>query len=209
MKKNIRVLIADDHMIVRMGLATLIGLEPDLSVVGEAENGESAIALAKELRPDVIIMDLMMPRTDGAETTALIRKEWPGARILLLTTFSTSDGISRALREGALGATLKNTNVEELYAAIRSVASGKRYLSPEVRQIMTDDPPLPLLSQRQQQILASMARGLTSADIAKKLNISFDMVRGHTKALLLKLGAGNRTEAVAIALRKQFIKSQP
>lgn len=206
---TIKILIVDDHALFRMGLTSILLTRGEFEVVGDAADGATAIRKACTLKPDVIIMDLMMPRTDGAETTALIRKEWPGARILLLTTFSTSDGISRALREGALGATLKNTNVEELYAAIRSVASGKRYLSPEVRQIMTDDPPLPLLSQRQQQILASMARGLTSADIAKELNISFDMVRGHTKALLLKLGAGNRTEAVAIALRKQFIKSQP
>ena len=206
---TIKILIVDDHALFRMGLTSILLTRGEFEVVGDAADGATAIRKACTLKPDVIIMDLMMPRTDGAETTALIRKEWPGARILLLTTFSTSDGISRALREGALGATLKNTNVEELYAAIRSVASGKRYLSPEARQIMTDDPPLPLLSQRQQQILASMARGLTSADIAKELNISFDMVRGHTKALLLKLGAGNRTEAVAIALRKQFIKSQP
>ena len=206
---TIKILIVDDHALFRMGLTSILLTRGEFEVVGDAADGATAIRKACTLKPDVIIMDLMMPRTDGAETTALIRKEWPGARILLLTTFSTSDGISRALREGALGATLKNTNVEELYAAIRSVASGKRYLSPEVRQIMTDDPPLPALSQRQQQILASMARGLTSADIAKELNISFDMVRGHTKALLLKLGAGNRTEAVAIALRKQFIKSQP
>ena len=206
---TIKILIVDDHALFRMGLTSILQTRGEFEVVGDAADGATAIRKACTLKPDVIIMDLMMPRTDGAETTALIRKEWPGARILLLTTFSTSDGISRALREGALGATLKNTNVEELYAAIRSVASGKRYLSPEVRQIMTDDPPLPALSQRQQQILASMARGLTSADIAKELNISFDMVRGHTKALLLKLGAGNRTEAVAIALRKQFIKSQP
>lgn len=206
---TIKILIVDDHALFRMGLTSILLTRGEFEVVGDAADGATAIRKACTLKPDVIIMDLMMPRTDGAETTALIRKEWPGARILLLTTFSTSDGISRALREGALGATLKNTNVEELYAAIRSVASGKRYLSPEVRQIMTDDPPLPALSQRQQQILASMARGLTSADIAKELNISFDMVRGHTKALLLKLGAGNRIEAVAIALRKQFIKSQP
>ena len=206
---TIKILIVNDHALFRMGLTSILQTRGEFEVVGDAADGATAIRKACTLKPDVIIMDLMMPRTDGAETTALIRKEWPGARILLLTTFSTSDGISRALREGALGATLKNTNVEELYAAIRSVASGKRYLSPEVRQIMTDDPPLPALSQRQQQILASMARGLTSADIAKELNISFDMVRGHTKALLLKLGAGNRTEAVAIALRKQIIKSQP
>ena len=189
-----------------MGLASILGTRPDLEVIGDAANSATAVRKALKLRPDIIIMDLMMPGKDGAETTTLIRREWPEAKVLLLTTFSTSDGIMRALNSGALGATLKNTDVEELYAAIRSVASGKKYLSPEVRKIMEDDPPVPELSPRQQAILEAMTRGLTSADIAKALDISFDMVRGHTKALLLKLGAANRAEAVAIALRKHLLK---
>ena len=202
----IRVLIVDDHALFRMGLSSIFGTRADISVVGDASNSAMALQKSLKLRPDVIIMDLMMPGKDGAETTALIRHEWPEAKILVLTTFGTSDGITRALNAGAMGATLKSTDVEELYRAIQSVARGESYISPEVQKIMSEDPPLAALSPRQQKVLESMARGLTSADIAKELNISFDMVRGHTKALLLKLGAANRTEAVAIALRKHLLK---
>lgn len=204
--KPIRILIVDDHAILRMGLTSILGTKSDLEVVGDASGGKAALGKLARTAPDVAIVDLMMPGMDGAETTARIRAARPGTRVLILTTFGTSDGIARALAAGADGAILKNTGLDELHRAIRAVAAGRRYLSPEISRIMENDPPAPSLTPRQQHILESIARGLTSADIAKELGISFDMVREHTKALLQKIGAANRTEAVAIAMRKHLLK---
>lgn len=204
--KPIRILIVDDHAILRMGLTSILGTRDDLEVIGDASSGKAALAKLAKTAPDVAIVDLMMPGMDGIETTSRIRAARPETRVLILTTFGSSDGIARALEAGADGAILKNTGLDELHKAIRAVAAGRRYLSPEINRIMTDDPPAPTLSPRQQHILESISRGLTSADIAKELGISFDMVREHTKALLQKLGAANRTEAVTIALRKHLLK---
>ena len=204
--KPIRILIVDDHAILRMGLTSILGMKGDLEVIGDASSGKAALAKLAKTAPDVAIVDLMMPGMDGIETTSRIRAARPETRVLILTTFGSSDGIARALEAGADGAILKNTGLDELHKAIRAVAAGRRYLSPEINRIMTDDPPAPTLSPRQQHILESISRGLTSADIAKELGISFDMVREHTKALLQKLGAANRTEAVTIALRKHLLK---
>ena len=204
--KPIRILIVDDHAILRMGLTSILGTKGDLEVIGDASSGKAALAKLAKTAPDVAIVDLMMPGMDGVETTSRIRAARPETRVLILTTFGSSDGIARALEAGADGAILKNTGLDELHKAIRAVAAGRRYLSPEINRIMTDDPPAPTLSPRQQHILESISRGLTSADISKELGISFDMVREHTKALLQKLGAANRTEAVTIALRKHLLK---
>ena len=204
--KPIRILIVDDHAILRMGLTSILGTKSDLEVVGDASGGKAALGKLARTAPDVAIVDLMMPGMDGVETTSRIRAARPETRVLILTTFGTSDGIARALAAGADGATLKNTGLDELHRAIRAVAAGKRYLSPEITRIMEDDPPAPTLSPRQRHILESITRGLTSADIARELGISFDMVREHTKALLQKIGAANRTEAAAIALRKHLLE---
>lgn len=204
--KQTSVLLVDDHAVVRMGLASLLETCSDISVVGDAGDGETALRKALKLRPDVIIMDLMMPETDGIETTRRLLEKWPDAKVLILTTFATSDGISRALETGARGAVLKNSDLKGLLTAIHAVAEEKRYCSAEVEQIMSDDPPVPTLTARQQEILDSIVRGLSNPDIARQLGISLQMVKEHLTTLFAKLGVANRTEAAALALRKHLLK---
>lgn len=204
--KNIRVLIADDHAIVRHGLCALLGTERGIEVVGEAKDGNEAVARAKQLAPDVVIMDIVMPRKDGVEATEEIRAAVPSAKIVVLTSFGTSDKISRAIEAGATGALMKTAEDRELLSAIRTVASGGRVISPAVRKLISTDPPAPELTPRQLEILQAMARGLTNKDIAKMFSIRTDGVNEHVLAILAKLGAANRTEAVATAIRKQLIR---
>jgi two-component system NarL family response regulator len=204
--KNIRVLIADDHAIVRHGLCALLGTERGIEVVGEAKDGNEAVARTKQLAPDVVIMDIVMPRKDGVEATAEIRAAVPSAKIVVLTSFGTSDKISRAIEAGATGALMKTAEDRELLSAIRTVANGGRVISPAVRKLISTDPPAPELTPRQLEILQAMARGLTNKDIAKMFGIRTDGVNEHVLAILAKLGAANRTEAVATAIRKQLIK---
>lgn len=204
--KNIRVLIADDHAIVRHGLCALLGTERGIEVVGEAKDGNEAVARTKQLAPDVVIMDIVMPRKDGVEATVEIRAAVPSAKIVVLTSFGTSDKISRAIESGATGALMKTAEDRELLSAIRTVANGGRVISPAVRKLISTDPPAPELTPRQLEILQAMARGLTNKDIAKMFGIRTDGVNEHVLAILAKLGAANRTEAVAIALRKQLIR---
>ena len=204
--KNIRVLIADDHAIVRHGLCALLGTEHGIEVVGEAKDGNEAVARAKQLAPDVVVMDIVMPRKDGVEATMEIRAAVPSAKIVVLTSFGTSDKISRAIEAGATGALMKTAEDRELLSAIRTVASGGRVISPAVRKLISTDPPAPELTPRQLEILQAMARGLTNKDIAKMFSIRTDGVNEHVLAILAKLGAANRTEAVATAIRKQLIR---
>ena len=204
--KNLKVLIADDHAIVRHGLCALLNTEHGIEVVGEAKDGNEAVALAKQLAPDVVVMDIVMPRKDGVEATAEIRTAMPEAKIVVLTSFGTSDKISRAIEAGATGALMKTAEDRELLSAIRTVANGGRVISPAVRKLISTDPPAPELTPRQIEILQSMARGLTNRDIAGLYGIRTDGVNDHVLAILAKLGAANRTEAVAIALRKQLIR---
>ncbi len=201
----IRILIADDHLIVRTGLAALLGTERDIDVVGQAKNGLEAVEGAVRLRPDVVIMDLVMPKMDGVAATAEIAEKVPSARVILLTTFGTSDGIAHGLAAGARGAILKNADNAELARAVREVAGGGEFISPEIRQQLSADPPISHLTPRQQEILAAMVRGLTDRDISRLLGIRQDGVNDHVRAILKKIGAANRTEAVAIALRKHLL----
>ena len=203
---KIKVLIADDHTIVRAGLTALLGTEKDIEVVGEAKNGVEAVSNAVELHPDVVIMDLMMPKMDGVEATKELLRKAPSAKTILLTTYGTSDGIAHALRAGARGAVLKNADNSELAKAIRIVAQGGDYISPDIRQQLAADPPVPDLTPRQSEILESMVRGLTDRDIAQQLRLSPESVSEHVGAIRQKIGAANRTEAVAIAMRKYLLK---
>lgn len=207
MKQKIRVLIADDHAMVRMGLASLLGTEPDIEVVGEAEDGADAVKKAVSVRPDVVVMDLVMPQKDGAEATTEILKLIPDAKVLLLTTFGTADGVAHALAAGATGAMMKNADFNELAAAIRTVAAGERAVSPDIERFMREDPPVASLTKRQGEILAAVVRGLTNDDIAKQFSIQRSSVKDHLTAIFEKLGAANRSEAVSIALRKHLLKT--
>ena len=207
MTGKIKVLIVDDHAILRMGLTALLNSKKDIEVVGDAANGAAGIAKALRLKPDVVIMDLAMPDMDGAETTRQLLAKAPDAKVMILTTFGTADGISHALDAGALGAVMKNVEFTELVDAIRTIAGGRRYVSPEIERILEADPPIPALSPRQAEILSSLVRGLSNIDIASQLGISLDMVKEHTTSLFAKLGVANRTEAVAIAMRKHLVQS--
>ena len=204
--KKIKVLIADDHAIVRMGLAALISAEADIEVVGEAKNGIEAVRESLRLAPDVVIMDIMMPKKDGITATQELHEKLPTAKVLILTSVSVSDGITRALAAGAAGAVLKNAENQSVIDAIREIVAGKQVIAKEVRRLIRKDPPAPQLSPRQQEILTSLTRGLTNDDIAKQLGISVPSVKTHLVALFAKLGVANRSEAVAIALRKHLLK---
>jgi len=202
----IRILIADDHALLRHGLVMLFGLHKDLSVVGEAKNGLEALKLAQRLTPDVIVLDLSMPVMDGVEATRQIHEAVPSAKILILTTFGTSIDVSRALRAGASGALVKDSDDEELVRAICTVADGKQALSREIKAMLKNEPEPPELTDRQREILESTVRGLSSEAIAGELGISAYAVNQHLDAIRKKLGAANRTEAVAIALKKHLLK---
>ena len=204
--KQMSVLIVDDHSLVRMGLAALFGYQKDFVVAGEAEDGEQAVRLARETKPDVIVMDLMMPGMDGVEATRLIRAERPDAHILILTTFGTSADVARAIAAGAAGAIMKDASNDELLAAIRTVAGGGSAFSPEIEQMVKEDPAPPKLTRRQLEILHSVTRGLSNPDIAKQFGITVDGVKAHLNVIFSKLGAANRSEAITIALRRHLLK---
>ena len=203
---RIKVLIADDHTIVRIGLKALFADEADIEVVGEAKNGVDAVKAALETQPDVVIMDLQMPKKDGVEATRELAEKLPSAAVAILTTYGTSDGIAHALQAGARGAMLKTADDARLVSAIRRIAAGEEYVSPDIRKLLAEDPPIPELSVRQKEILKSLTSGLTNKEIAQQLGIRRDSVEDHINTLFAKLGAANRTEAVAIALRKHLLK---
>lgn len=204
--KKTTLLIADDHAVVRMGLSALLGVQPDFAIVGQAKDGEQAVRETVRLNPDVVIMDLLMPKADGVEATRLLHVRAPRARVLVLTSCATSDGIAQALEAGAAGAVMKTAENAELVAAIRKVAAGERYVSPEIQRLMDTDPPVAPLTERQREVLHSLTRGLTNRDIASQLGISVRSVEEHVNNLLEKIGATNRAEAVGIALRKHLLK---
>ena len=206
MKSKIRVLIADDHTIVRIGLATLLGAEKDIEVVGEAKNGEMAVSESLRLLPDVVIMDMMMPKKDGAEATAELHEKLPSVKVVILTTFGASDGIAQALESGAAGALMKTADDDVIVSTVREVAAGKTVISADIKRILASDPPIQRLTPRQIEVLRSMTRGLTNRDIASQLGICVDRVNDQVAAILTKIGAANRTEAVAIAMRKHLLK---
>lgn len=203
---RIRVLLADDHAVLRMGLVTLLARTPDIEVVAEAGNGEEAVGEAERYAPDVAVVDLVMPKMDGIAATAMIHSKFPNMKILILTSFGTSDEISKALSTGADGAILKSAATHELVDAIRRIAAGERPVSPEIENMMKIDPPIQELSPRQREILESLTRGLTTNQIASTFDISPESVKTHVAKLFEKIGAANRSEAVAIALRKHLLK---
>ena len=203
---KIRILIVDDHAIVRTGLAALLGSIPDFEIVGEASNGSIAVSKAIKLNPDVIVMDLVRPKMGGVEATTEILSKLPDTRILILTSFGTSEELSRVFSAGATGAILKNTANSALVSSIRRIAKGNRVVSPEIENMLANEPPIPELSSRQRDILESLTRGLTNNEIAMQFEISPESVKTHIAKLFEKIGAGNRSEAVSIALRKHLLK---
>lgn len=205
--KKIKLLVADDHAVVRMGLVALLDAEKDIEVIGEAGDGEAAVATALQVSPTVVLMDLVMPKKDGADATAAIKAKLPNVKVLILTTFSNVDDISRAVAAGADGALLKNADYGEVVTAIRRIASGEKAIAPEITKMLSEKPTPPSLTDRQLEILDLMARGFTNADIARLLGITPDGVKFHITSILAKLDAANRSEAIGIALRKHLLKT--
>lgn len=206
MKPKIRILIADDHKIVRMGLAALLATERDLQLVGEAENGIEAVRLAAGLKPDIVIMDIMMPKKDGVEATQEVLSASPDTKVLLLTSYGTSNAVAQAINAGASGALMKTADDAQIVSVIRRLAAGEKYVSPEIKKSISETPTIPILSPRQTEVLKQLTLGLTNKEIASALGIRKDGVEDHINIIFSKLGASNRAEAVAIALRKHLLK---
>ena len=202
---KIKVLVADDHAIVRIGLKSVLDYETDIEVVGEAKNGIEAVQEAERTQPDVIIMDLVMPRMDGVSATREIHARFPDTKILILTTFGTSDGIAHALEEGASGAMMKTADDEKIVSAIRRIARGETYISPDIRRQLEENPPVPKLSPRQTEVLTMIATGKSNKEIAAQLGIRIDSVEDIAHALYAKLSVSNRAEAVNIAHRRHLL----
>jgi NarL family two-component system response regulator LiaR len=206
----IRVFVADDHAIVRKGIAAVLEIVPDIVVVGEAENGRDAVHRVEQLRPDVILMDLVMPEMDGIEAIRRIKDRQPEARILVLTTFAGEDKIFPAIKAGALGYHLKDSRPEELVQAIRQVHRGESSLHPVIaRKVLeelsrpSDRPPTPdPLTPREVQVLQLVAQGLENPEIAERLVISEATVRTHVSNITSKLHVASRTQAALYALRE-------
>lgn len=206
----IKVLIADDHAVVREGLRALIATEPGMEVAGEAEDGIEAVFKARSLQPDVILMDLVMPRKDGLEAISEIKQQNPEARVLVLTSFAEDEMVFPAIKSGALGYLLKDSSPQELLQAIRDVYRGESFLHPtiarklirELRQPSDLPPAAEPLTEREVDVLKLVARGLTNQEIAQKLFVSERTVRTHVSNILGKLHLANRTQAALYALRE-------
>ena len=206
MKSKIRILIADDHALLRVGLNTMLNTQSDMTVVGEAGNGRDAVARAKELQPDTVVMDLMMPKLDGAEATRQILEALPETKIIILTSYGTSADLVRAMSNGAAGAQMKGSPIDALLKAIRTVYSGSKAIAPEIQRFLTEDATPSELSKRQREVLLGVSQGHTSDHIAADLGISVSAVKQHIASACAKLGAASRAEAVTIALRKNLLK---
>jgi NarL family two-component system response regulator LiaR len=217
MNKPIRILIADDHAIVREGLRTLIAVKPGLELVGEASDGEEAVLLAKSLQPDIILLDMVMPRKDGLAAIEDIKQNNPNARILVLTSFDDDDRVFAAIKAGALGYLLKDSSPQQLIQAIHDVYQGRSSLHPtialKVIRELNQPSNLPLteepLTEREVETLRYIAQGLTNQEIAEKLTISERTVGKHVSNILEKLHLANRTQAALYALRRGLASLDP
>jgi two-component system, NarL family, response regulator len=204
--KKIRVLIADDHPIVREGLTTILGLQDDMQVVGEARDGEAACLLYDQLSPDILLLDLRMPKKDGLEVIAKLMSRTPRPRIIVLTTSEKAEDLRRSLVAGAKGYLVKGAEARQVWDTIREVYAGKSSLPPEVASKLADSMAHPELSRRELQVLEQMAIGKSNKEIGQALYISEYTVKNHVKTILKKLNAIGRTEAIAIASERGLVK---
>ena len=200
-----KILIADDHALMRLGIRSMLELQPDMSVVGEAENGPDAVAATDRLKPDVVVLDLMMPGLSGANVTREIHQRHPSVRIFIHTSYGSSVEMARALENGAVGALMKSAPTERLLEGIRAVAAGGTFVAREIIDWIENDP-IPAFTQKQLDVLHALSRGLSNKDIAHLLGISAAGVQKHLDALFAKLGAATWAEAVSIAFRRQILK---
>ncbi len=204
-RKKIRVLLADDHMVVRMGIASLLSFANGIEVIGEADNGLDAVKLAHELKPDVVLMDLQMPELNGVEATARIHADDPGAKILILTSFGTSAELKRAMDAGAAGALVKSSSRTEIVDAIHGVMTGGQVMSNEIRHTIENFSAMPEMSPRQIEILNLVAKGFSNKEIAKIVGISPETVKEHVANIFSRIGASSRAEAATLAVNLGLI----
>ena len=213
--KKIRIILADDHSIMRIGIASLLSREKDMEVVGEAENGEEAIALVHEQKPDVVVMDLMMPGLSGAEATRQITAvraadgcsaPEPPPKVLVFTSYGTSADLANAVLNGASGALLKNAPTRDLPLAIRKVVAGEKVLSKEIQALVNEGSSTPHLTDRQLKLLELAARGFTNQEIADQLCVSLITIKKQFSEIFTRLNVSNRSEAIGLALQRNIIK---
>lgn len=201
----IRVMLVDDHYVVRMGLVTVLQFDKGIEVAAHAEDGNEAVELFRKHRPDVTLMDVRMPVCDGIEATRAIRGEFPEARILMLTTYDMDEDLHRAISAGAVGYLLKKASQKELLAAIREVHRGGRWLPLDIQERLRERAAMPELTARQMEVLGLLVKGFTNKEIARILGFSEDGAKAHLKAIFTKLGVIDRLEAAAVALQRGLI----
>ena len=207
--KRIRVMIVDDHSVVRSGLGAFLSVTPDLELVGEAEGGDEAFVRCGSLKPDVVLMDLMMPGTNGVAATRLIRGKYESIKVIALTSFHEDTLVQDALQAGAIGYLMKNVSARELASAIRSAFAGKMTLSPEAAESLVHAgeqyKEIGKLTEREQEVLRFMVEGLNNAEIAERLVVSLSTVKYHISNILAKFCVDNRVAAVTMAIQKKLV----
>lgn len=207
----LRVVIVEDQTLMRQGLKTILDLEPGLAVVGEAGDGEAGVAVALTLRPDVVLMDVQMPKRNGVEATAELVRQWPAAKVIILTTFDRDDYVFQGVRAGALGYLLKDAPAEQLISTIRRVHAGEAFIQPEIasralrEMVRPGESAVEPLSERERAVLVLLAQGASNKDIAERLVITEGTVKNHVSNVLGKLRAENRTQAADIARRRGLV----